>query len=278
MRTWTLTAMAGPMVFSALAMAGGIRIDHTNSDPSTLSQATMDRIGSQMTIFFAHASVGTNMISGLNALHSQNAGRYQLTVAGDDATPPATLTGGTFYEFSRGNPGWSAKISGFSSSMAGGWGNKVGVAMNKFCYIDPNADFATYRDSMAGLQAAYPDTKFVYMTIPLMTSAGSDGYKRQLFNDALRQFCCDNDKILFDIADIEAWSPAGVQQTAVYNGQTCQILFGDYTNDGGHLDSDGQLRVAQGLYSLFGALVPEPASLTLLLPGASLLLKRRAAN
>ena len=275
------------LLCAAPAVAGGIIINHTNGNPSGLSQEAMDAAAG-LKIFFAHASVGSNMIGGLSDLRSSNLTRYPLVTRSDDATPPAATTAG-LYEYGRGNPLWQVKVDDFETYLANGWGDgRVDVVMNKFCYIDQAAGFTYYRDSMLAQEALYPSVKFVYMTIPLMETCGSDGYLRQVFNDNLRAFCAANNKILFDIADLEAWSPAGVQSTATYttggNTYTCQVLYDNYSSDGGHLynvplggEADsGRVVVAEGLYSLFAAIaVPEPATMGLLGLGLAALLKRR---
>jgi hypothetical protein len=244
-----------------------VTINHANFDPSGLPQSTLDAVGKQ-SAFFAHASVGGNLLGGITALHAADPGKYQLTAAADDATPPATLAPGRLYEYNRGNPAWSVKITSFETYMANGWGDKVDVALNKFCYIDPNADPTTYLTSMNTIESAYPQTTFIYMTMPLKTSAGNDGYLRQKFNEAVRAYCHDHNKVLYDLADIEAWNPAGQEQTALFNGYTCQTLYSGYTDDGGHLNTLGSQRAAQGLYSTLAAIaVPEPTAAATLVGG-----------
>ena len=158
------------------------------------------------------------------------------------------------YEYNRGNPGWATKVSDFVTYINNGWhAAKVDFVMNKFCFIDQTADWATYRDSMTALEAANSGTKFVYWTMPLMTSSDSDQVLRAQFNENLRNWIATQDhKILFDIADIEAWSPAGVQQTFLYNGTAYAQMVAGYSSDGGHLNQTGYDHVATGLYSLFG--------------------------
>jgi hypothetical protein len=268
----------------AAPVAAGITIDHTNFDPSGLPQTTMDLIG-DLTVYFAHASVGGNMTGGMDILHGQNATRYQLLTPSDDATPPATPVAGNLYEYNRGNPGWQAKVDDFETYMSNGWGDgRVDIVMNKFCYIDQAANLAYYTNSMSALETTYPNAVFVYMTIPLMETCGADGLLRQQFNAGLRTWCAANDKVLFDIADIEAWSPTGVEQTVLYSGTVCQVMYDNYSHDGGHLYNvaysgepySGAERVAMGLYSLYGAIaVPEPATMGLLGVGLAALLRRR---
>lgn len=243
------------------AFAANIVVDHSNFDWYD-SQNPDDFNGfSNDTYFFAHASVGGNMVNGLSDLRSSDSTRYFVTSDSDDATPPASPSRGVFYEYNRGNPGWSAKVSDFETYVNNGWRYpNVTVAINKFCYIDQTADWATYRDSMQSLESTYGNTVFVYMTIPIKTDTNSEaGYQRQVFNDSLRNFISgSSSRVLFDIADIEAYSPGGVQQTSSYSGNTYQLLHADYTDDGGHLNGTGRVRVAKGLYTLFGRIHQSP--------------------
>lgn len=230
------------------------------------SQATMNAIAGT-SFYFEHASVGGNMVAGLNALHSGNSSFYRLTTSSTSSTPPASITAGTLYDYDRGNPGWQAKVNGFATDIAGGWGGKTTFAMSKFCYIDPDANWTVYRDSMLGLEAANPGTNFVYMTIPLTADTGSDNVLRGNFNTSLRNWAAANNKIVFDIADIEAHSASGALQTFVSGGQTYQRLAADWSADGGHLNTAGQLQVAKGFYALAAEVtaIPEPSTYALAL-------------
>jgi hypothetical protein len=88
-------------------------IDHNAVNAvSGYSQGTMDKIGS-LNYFFSHASVGSNMVSGLNALHASNASFYRFQTTDGSGTPPASSLDGRVYEVGRGNPGWNEKLSLF---------------------------------------------------------------------------------------------------------------------------------------------------------------------
>jgi hypothetical protein len=237
-------------------------VDHTSiAGVARLSPATMVRIASTLNFFFVHASVGGNILDGMNALHSANPTRYRLGVVSSSATPPTKAAKGRIYGLDRGNPSWKEKVDGFAGYLAGGWAAKVNVAINKFCFIDPTATVQYYavsnarKTAMSQLEAEYPNIKFVYVTIPLTTGADADNVKRNNFNTTLRKWARANGKVLLDLADIEAWSPAGKQATFASGGKTCQKLDSGYAADEGHLNITGSKREAMAWYALAAGLL-----------------------
>ena len=257
--------MAGlGFVISVISAPANIVIDFAATQAvSGYSQTQMDAIAGS-SFYFEHASVGGNMLDGLNALRTSDATFYRLSVTGDDGSPPATVASGVVYEYNRGNPPWEAKVTGFATDINSGWGGKVTFALNKFCYIDQMADFATYRDSMLALESAPSNagTNFVYMTIPLTNATDADNVLRNQFNASLRSWASANNKIVFDVADIEAHDLNGVLQTYQWGGQTYQRMADDRTSDGGHLNAAGSVQVAKGFYALSASVtaIPEPST------------------
>ncbi|MGA2501878.1 MAG: hypothetical protein ABSH20_29400 [Tepidisphaeraceae bacterium] len=237
-------------------------VDHTSiAGVARIAQTTMVRIASTLNFLFAHASVGGNILDGMNALHSANPGRYKLGVVSTSQTPPATTIKGRVYELDRGNPPWQEKVDSFAGYLAGGWAAKINVAMNKFCFIDPDATVQYYalsnakNTAMSQLEAKYPNVKFVYVTIPLTTGTDADNVKRNNFNTTLRKWARAHGKVLFDLADIEAWSPAGKQSTFTSSGTTYQRLYSGYAADEGHLNTTGGKREALAWYALAAGLI-----------------------
>ncbi len=252
------------------AHAGGLIVGHTNVEAvGSYAQPLMERIA-QFRFYFAHASVGENMVHGLADLHRDRPDHYRLVPEPAGAVPPESTAAGRVYEASRGNPGWRGKIDAFAAAVNGGWHDpKVDVVLNKFCYIDQDADFDEYVRSMAALEAAHPGTAFVYMTIPLKAS---DGFLRDLlttsgktenrlrneFNDRLRTWALAHDKVVFDVADIEAHDPDGRACRFKFKGREYQSLYEGYTADGRHLDDAshlGRQQVAKGFYAVAAALL-----------------------
>jgi hypothetical protein len=247
-----------PWMFAAAAIAQGkfIQIGYTNClEVAKLPKAEFDKIG-QLKWYFAHASVGANIMDGIADLHELDPALYQLRGVKSGETPPAATEAGVIYEHNRGNPGWKAKFDKFHACVSGGWrAPRVNIVVNKLCYIDQTASVNYYINSMTNLEAACPSTTLVYTTIPLMTDPDMLNYLRNGFNRRLRDWCRANGKVLLDIADIEAHDPKGAPCTFNYHGKACQKLCADYTKDGGHLNEQGRQLVARGFYALAAALV-----------------------
>lgn len=180
--------------------------------------------------YFEHASVGANVVEGLR----QVLPGLKIQSAGTSSEAAAWLTSneGGFVENNRGNPGCWQKVKLFDASASMPAGT---VAMMKFCYIDDDSNtnglFEAYRDAMTGLSQRNPDVVYVWWTMPLMTSGNE---RRIAFNEKVRAYCREHRLPFFDIASVEA------------DGESGDMKQG-YSSDGGHLNGEGQQRVAKAL-------------------------------
>lgn len=241
-------------------------VDHGDVEElAALPQCALDGVGAQRWLF-THASVGGNMVAGLDDLAALDPVRFQLATVGvgyDDGglaaeAPPATTVPGTVYDCQRGNPGWQDKFAIFDNSVrnAGWHADAVDAVLDKLCYIDEGASAAAYLASMDALAVSYPTTAVVYATMPLTTGEDADNVLRNQYNEAVRAHCTAIGALLYDLADIEAHAPDGTEQTFESGGGTWQKLFSGYTDDGGHLDVDGRQRAARGWYATAATLAP----------------------
>ncbi len=265
--------LMGLLAVLATGEAMAVTINHCHvAGVSSYPQTVMSQIATQKW-FFTHASVGGNIVEGLDTLHAGNPSRYPLQSSGVDtagsfegsdyraANAPASTTAGTVYECARGNPSWQNKVLCFSNSLVrAGWGsNKVHFAVDKFCWIDPDAGSTQYLQSLSGLEQRFTNMHMVYTTIPLTGLQDAENNARNVYNRAVRVYCQTNGKLLYDVADIEAWSPQNVQQTYVSGGQTNQRMYTGYAVDSGsgdwHLNSAGQQRLALGWYAVAATVV-----------------------
>jgi hypothetical protein len=202
--------------------------DYTRIDPSSLS---IDELNAARALRMSleHASVGGNILDGMNALAASNSVRYSFS---------------NWSWHARGNPGWKAKVDQFSAWVSGN-ASGCDVFQMKFCYIDQDASFTYYRDAMLALESLYPSKKFIWWTMPVMTN-GSDNSLRQAFNTQVREYCSANSKYLFDIASIESHDASG--QSVTSSGS--EAMYAAWSSDGGHLSSAGEARMAGAMWWL----------------------------
>jgi hypothetical protein len=215
---------------ATMAGAQGIVVDHTATALASIPDAALPP-AANLRLVLRHASVGGNINSGLDALQSQNA-KYNRS---------------RWILQNRGNPGWQAKVDDLVTQAAA-YASSYDVLTMKFCYIDSDASFTYYRDKMLELEAGYPAKRFVWWTMPIETSSNA---ARQAFNDQVRAYGRANGKVLFDIADVEAYNAAGQKRTDIYGRE---ILWPEWTSDGGHLSSAGAVRVASAWWWLMARL------------------------
>jgi hypothetical protein len=130
----------------------------------------------------------------------------------------------------------------------------------KFCYVDGwNQDFNYYREKMELLEHTYPQKTFIWTTSALWSEGLLDSggvnpmsYEGvQTFNQQLRAYARANNKILYDLADIESHDPDG--DLCQSNGieALCPEYYSGFAGDiGGHPDYTGSIRMAKGFWWL----------------------------
>lgn len=204
-------------------------------------------------VFFGHMSVGKNILTGLDELYAAHevepAARIEIT-PGESPTLPDD--GVLVHALIGENRHPQRKLANFDRTLRAGLAEQVEIAALKFCYIDVRWDtdvealFETYRDTLAQLEADYPDVRFVHLTVPLTTGAygirdhlkvwagRDDNAARERYNDLVRE-TYGPDRV-FDIAALEATAPDGTTGDPE--------LFGGYSSDGAHLNRAGATRIA----------------------------------
>jgi hypothetical protein len=277
------------MAAGAVTQAQPVIIGYTNCvATANYSQSLMTQIG-QLKWYFAHASVGECIMAGVANLHLSNTNFYPLqgNVASNNLS--GATQAGTIYEDDRGNPvyygDYQVKLNLFGTAVSNRWHfPNVNIALAKLCFIDiwypasSNTVVAllnSYVNTLTNLEAAYPQTLFVYATMPLTTTnyryttldlGAPTLYWRSVYNDSLRAWCSANNRVLFDIADIEAHDTSGNPCTFTYNSRLCQQLWsGDNlgcdqycgeAGDSAHPTNPGvEQLMARGFYALAAATI-----------------------
>jgi uncharacterized membrane protein YgcG len=203
-----------------------IKVDHSTLDIASIPKSNLDSARA-ITMSLEHASVGGNILDGMNDLDTQDHARYAFP---------------NWQWHFRGNPGWQEKVDEFSAWVKDNQAS-FQVFMMKFCFIDDAADFDYYRDALLQLEKTYTTKKIIWWTMPIQSTGSS---ARNTFNGKVRTFCAQNNKPLFDIADIESHDPSGNSIT----DSVGEAMYGPYTDDGGHLNATGRIRAAEGIWWL----------------------------
>jgi hypothetical protein len=187
-----LTAFAG---VNSVAAAEAIVANHTSvAEFGQIPGLTVSDIATNFRIFYGHTSHGSQLMTGMAMVETENAAFAEPYVAeyGDDL---GTGSDTTWVPITRNYLNSNSDITMVVWSWCGGQTTNT------------EADVNVYLNAMSQLETAYPGVVFVYMTGHL-DGTGSSG-NLYLRNNQIRTYCAANDKVLFDFADIESYSPAG---------------------------------------------------------------------
>jgi len=231
-----------------------ITIDHNSVNADAIPHHWLAQ-AQLLDIYFAHKSVGNNILDGMADLQAQDPGRYTIAVYSGGAD---WFVGndGILHRSVGSNRYPQTKIDGFNSDIRSGGFHVADAAMMKFCPGD-TPPFATmsaadtwvaYRDMMAGLEQDYPDVSFIWWTMPLATAADNRGNdEKAVFNALVRDYCASNGCPLFDIAVIESYDPDG---NPIVSSTGHEAMWEGYSSDGAHLNETGRQRVASAIWWL----------------------------
>jgi hypothetical protein len=231
----------------------------TTADVSTAAGTNALREAANLRVFFAHQSVGGNIVGGLPAAYEGSGIPAPPVVELSDVAtlPPELKTGdrGVFTHVVIGENGDPiGKIRDFDTWIRSGLGERIDVAFLKLCYIDFDAGtdvdevFETYRKTFDALERDFPEVTFVAVTTPLTTQpalrtrikgllggsnqAPADNATRQRFNTLLRTSYGDR---VFDLAAFESTAPDGSRVSGTSQGEPYFALYDGYAADEGHL-------------------------------------------
>jgi hypothetical protein len=227
--------------------------------------AGLDRLARQR-IFFAHQSVGANILDGVRDLLREAGRDVAIAEWGQSPSPNGGKPGGVVWHAKVGrNEEPSSKCEDFRRLLDEELAGQVDIALLKFCYIDINQRtdvaqlFDQYQRTLQDLSRRHPSVTFVPVTAPLRHAAGGlgiwlreqlgrpnrskrDNLARHAFNVRLRERYAGTP--VFDLAAAEATRPDGRRETFTYESTTAESLVGGYTDDGGHLNAAGRRAVA----------------------------------
>lgn len=170
------------------------------ADFEQIPSAYIDSVKTNYRIFYGHTSHGSQVVAGMAMVRSEylacdyNNGDNTLYLSeysddlghnGDTSWVPIT----------RNRLNQHPDINVVMWSWCGGASDNTVAGIN------------IYLNAMNGLEEDYPDVTFIYMTGHL-DGTGIDG-NLYACNNQIRQYCVENNKVLFDFADIESYDPGG---------------------------------------------------------------------
>jgi len=229
--------------FATSSWSGGLIIDHTCINLNSIPTEWIDAAQDNVTIHYAHTSHGGQVTTGLSRLEAANA-TFDASIGSGglptdegalcilDGNPPHSYITPEFY--------WQGESARVITQNTINNNPTVTVSLWSWCtqlnYYD-EAGTQEYLDAMTTLETANPSITFVYMTSNAQ-EAGSTGYNRWVNNEMVREYCLDNDKILFDFADLDCWSNGDHSTYEYDDGETIHnipVEHDDFVgNEAGH--------------------------------------------
>lgn len=204
-----------------------IIVDHSCIDLSQIPIDWIEKAKSDLHIAYGHTSHGSQLITGMTAIETfigepylWNNGVLEGELDIRDGFLPGDLG-------SDGDLTWAEA----TRSYLGDWRNeKINVIIWSWCGgVSTNSaeSIDIYLNEMTKLENEFPAVKFVYMTGHL-DGTGETG-NLHLRNEQIRSYCKENNKVLYDFADIESYDPDGNYYGNKYATDGCNY---DYNNDG----------------------------------------------
>lgn len=251
-----------------------VDLNQVKADLETLSTAR---------VYFAHQSVGRNMLKGIEMLIAETG--VPLHVEEVKEGVPASAGPGLYHANVGENGVADSKISAFVADVTAPGPSVYDVAMLKFCYTDlsPEAEdhdaralLERYESTIAGLRTQQPNLTVMHTTMPLRSEP--PGWKTRIKRLIGKEVISDRGNImrgeynellrsqtppaeLFDVARLEATHADGTIATFEANGRKVEVLAPEHTYDGGHLnDPAKRYFAADFLHALAQAVRQRPAA------------------
>lgn len=222
MRKLSLEKMYLPLLFFLIPCTfsfgqSSIVVDHSCTDLSGIPSEWVDSAKNKLFIAYGHTSHGSQLISGMNAIESYfDDGHYEWSHSGGSGVLhlfEGAGYGTGYLDLDCGYAGWDDKTRKYLNDFP-----ECNVIIWSWCGQVNDVDLNShYLEPMDQLEEDYPDVQFVYMTGHL-EGLGAEGSLYEA-NQKIRDYCKDNNKILYDFADIEKYSPDADTNYQQYNAR-----------------------------------------------------------
>jgi hypothetical protein len=167
---------------------GEVKTVQMNKELSLIQNENIDALQNKR-VFFGHASVGYNIISGVENIKANN-DRFSKIRINDLKNNNEIAEGGIYHSVIGKNGFPKSKTDGFKKVLQeNGLGNRLDIAFFKYCYVDFDKDsnvgeiFDYYSKNIADIKKEFPNLKIVHVTTPLYAHAwGIKGFIKNLLS------------------------------------------------------------------------------------------------
>ena len=193
-----------------------IVVDHRHTDIHQIPPAWIEQARKYL-VHYAHTSHGSQVLTGLEWLKSRDAIAYNVDIHvgglvempdddkglriydGNNYAGTHYITPDMYWESTDGmNHTRQVANTGWFHFSLWTWCGQMS---------DPGTAVQTYLDVLAQFENQYPSMRFIYYTGH--TDGNPPGSALLTNNETVRQYVQNNQKVLFDFADIESYDPAG---------------------------------------------------------------------
>lgn len=190
------------IITSSINRSAPLIINHLNTD---LSKVPADYISSAKSFFriaYGHTSHGSQLLTGMDLLPEKAGALYSYSSDGSGSSlylNDSLLTGDL-----GGN--WATQTRALLANNT----NQINTVMWSWCgqlSSMTTEEVSTYLNTMAQLEKDFPGIVFIYFTGHLDGTGESGQLNKN--NEQIRAFARNNNKVLFDFADIESYNPDG---------------------------------------------------------------------
>ncbi|MBN1414618.1 MAG: Ig-like domain-containing protein [Bacteroidales bacterium] len=207
-----------------------IIIDHTCTKLHNIPLTFINSARDTLHIAYGHTSHGDQLVSGMTGILSKYGTAYAFNEGG---TEGALDLRDKFVLGDLGDPDsvtWANRTRDYLNDSSN---ENINVVIWSWCNQVKNstqADIEFYLNLMSQLETEYPKVRFVYMTGPLNGTGPFENLN--IRNEQIRTFCRNQNKILYDFADIESYDPDGqVNYMELLAKDDC---YYDSDNNGSH--------------------------------------------
>jgi len=220
-------------------------IDHMCTDISTIPPSRVDSVQAELNIHYAHTSHGNQIVTGLQRIENSDSA---FDVSRGLMYLPSWMTSLCYFDGQESEtyitPDLYWEGSGGLNQTRAVLDDNPNLNVSIWCWCGQLEYYTAsqtqgYLDAISTLEAEYPDVVFVYMTCNAQGTSYA-GYYRHLRNEMVRDYCLNNNKVLFDFADLDAWwfnpsSQQWEQSTYSYNSTTIPKEHPQFSgDDAGH--------------------------------------------